>query len=70
MDFTPFARSRLKRHHLRAGEVRRLVEEAVITIPVSGGKVMYEGAIGAQVVSVIVVPGTPPTVVALTARSL
>ena len=70
MHFTPFARMRLERHRLSRAQVRQLVHESVIAIPVSGGKVVYEGVIGAQMVSVIVVPGAPPTVVALTARSL
>ena len=70
MRFTPFARIRLARHGLSADEVQRLVAQSVIAIPVSGGKMVHEGVIGDQVVSVIVLPGTPPTVVALTARSL
>jgi len=70
MHFTPFARTRLRLHGRSVGQVQRLVQESVIAISVSGGKVVHEGAIGAQMVSVIVLPGTPPTVVALTARSL
>ena len=70
MRFTPFARLRLARHGLGADEVQRLVVQSVIAISVSGGKMVHEGVIGDQVVFVIVLPGTPPTVVALTARSL
>lgn len=70
MEFTPFARSRLRQLGLGADELETMVGQAVIVIPVAGGKVLHEGVIGDQIVSVIVDPTPPPTVVGLTKRSL
>jgi len=47
-----------------------MVGQAVIVIPVAGGKVLHEGVIGDRMVSVIVDPAPPPTVVGVTERSL
>ena len=70
MEFTPFARSRLRQLGLAADDIEAMVSEAVIVIPVAGGKVLHEGLIGDRMVSVIVDPAPPFTVVGVTERSL
>jgi hypothetical protein len=51
-------------------EVRRLVDDAVMVIPIGGGKVMHEALLGGMIVSVIVRTRPRMTVVALTMRTL
>ncbi len=70
MEFTPFVRSRLRQLGLGTEEIEAMVGQAVIVIPVAGGKVLHEGVIGDRMVSVIVDPAPPPTVVGVTERSL
>ena len=70
VEFTPFARGRLLQLGLLATDIESLVGESVVAIPVSGGKVLHEGVIGDRMVSVIVSPSPPATVVGVTARSL
>lgn len=70
MEFTPFARSRLRHHGLLVSDVEALVRESVVAIPTGSGKVLHEGVIGERLVSVIVDPAPPTTVVGVTARSL
>jgi len=70
VEFVPFARAQMERLGLAECEVRRLVDDAVIVIPLGGGKVMYEAFLGGEIVSVIVRTRPLTTVVALTTRSL
>lgn len=70
VDFAPFARDQMNRLGLAEHDVRRLVADAVIVIPLGGGKVMHEAFLGGRIVSVIVRSRPPATVVALTTRNL
>lgn len=70
VEFVPFARAQMDRLGLTEREVRRLVDDAVMVIPIGGGKVMHEALLGGMIVSVIVRTRPRMTVVALTMRTL